>query len=76
VLDLEITLDTEPREVEVPEDLATALADDAEAADFWATLPFSAKRWHTEQVTGAKTDETRARRVARRISLLRERRAR
>jgi len=76
VLDLEIVLDTVPREVEVPAELAEALAADEGAAAFWATLSYSAKRWHTEQVTGAKTIQTRARRVARSIELLRERRAR
>lgn len=49
---------------------------DEGAAAFWGTLSFSAKRWHTEQVTGAKTAQTRARRVARSIELLREGRAR
>jgi hypothetical protein len=76
VLDLEIALDTAPREVELPDDLAAALAADAQAAEFWSTLSFSAKRWHTEQIAGAKTAQTRARRVERSISLLRERRAR
>jgi hypothetical protein len=76
VLDLEIVLDTTPREVQLPEDLAAALAADPQAAAFWETLSFSAKQWHTTQVNGAKTTETRQRRVARSIALLREGRAR
>jgi hypothetical protein len=76
VLELEIVLDTAPREVEVPAGLAEALAADPQAAAFWDTLSASAKQWHTTQITGAKTEETRQRRVARSIALLRERRAR
>jgi hypothetical protein len=76
MLDLEITLDAEPRELEVPADLAAALAENPQAGSFWATLSHSAKSWHTTQVTGAKTAETRARRVARSIELLAEGRAR
>jgi hypothetical protein len=75
-LDLEIVLDAAPREVVVPDDLAAALAADEQAAAFWATLSYSAQRWHVEHATGAKTEQTRAKRVARSIELLREGRAR
>lgn len=75
-LDLEIILDSAPRQVEVPPVLAAALSADNQAAAFWDTLSYSAKLWHTQQITDAKTEQTRARRVARSIELLRERRAR
>ena len=70
VLEVEVTLDTAAREVEVPEDLARALAADPAAKAFWDTLSFSNKRYHVEQITGAKTDATRERRVAKSIQLL------
>jgi hypothetical protein len=76
VLDLEIVLDTAPREVQVPADLAAALSENPQAAAFWDTLSPSAKSWHTTQVTVAKTAETRARRVARSVELLAEGRVR
>ncbi|WP_370616920.1 YdeI/OmpD-associated family protein [Mumia sp. Pv 4-285] len=76
VLDLEIELDTAPREVEVPADLATALAADPEATATWEKLSFSNKRWHVEQATGAKKPETRAARVAKSVQMLHEGRAR
>ncbi|KAA1424750.1 DUF1905 domain-containing protein [Mumia zhuanghuii] len=76
VLDLEIVLDTAPREVEVPDDLAQALAADPAASATWDTLSFSNKRWHAEQATGAKKPETRAARIARSVEMLREGRAR
>jgi hypothetical protein len=70
VLEVEVTLDTAAREVEVPEDLARALAADPAAKAFWDGLSFSNKRYHVEQITGAKTDATRERRVAKSIRLL------
>jgi len=76
VLDLEIELDTAPREIEVPEDLAAAFAGEPEAKAFWDTLSYSNQRYHAEQITGAKQAETRARRVAKSVALLREGRAR
>jgi hypothetical protein len=61
--------DTAPRVVEVPGDLQAALdASDAQAA--WDALSFSNQNAHALAVTGAKTDETRARRVAAVISAL------
>lgn len=74
--ELELEPDTAPREVEVPEDLAAALAADPAAAAFWGTLSYSNRRYHVEQVTGAKKPETRAKRIARSVELLREGRAR
>ena len=62
-LEVEIVLDTAVREVEVPADLAAALADDAAAATAFEALSYSNKRRHTLSVESAKTPETRARRV-------------
>ena len=76
LLDLEIELDTDPRRIEVPDDLAAALDAEPAAKEFWGTLSFSNQRWHVEQITGAKKAETRAARVARSVSMLREGRAR
>jgi hypothetical protein len=76
VLDVDVELDTAPREVEMPADLAAALEADAVAKAFWATLTHSKQSWHTAHVTGAKKAETRAARVAKSIAMLREHRAR
>jgi antitoxin component of MazEF toxin-antitoxin module len=75
-VDIDIDLDTAPREVDVPDDLAAALAGNPAAAAFWDTLSFSARQWHTTQVTAAKTADTRARRVARSVTMLADGRAR
>jgi hypothetical protein len=76
VYDLDIELDATPRVVEVPGDLRAALDADPAASAFWETLSFSSRRYHVDQLTAAKTAETRARRVAKSIGLLAEGRAR
>lgn len=76
VLDVDVVLDTEERVIEVPADLAEALAATPGARTFWDGLSFSKKQWHVLQVEGAKTAETRARRVARSVELLAAGRAR
>jgi hypothetical protein len=76
VLDVDVELDTAVREVEMPEDLAAALAGEPAARGFWETLSYSNQRWHVLQLSGAKTAETRARRLAKAIASLREGRAR
>jgi antitoxin component of MazEF toxin-antitoxin module len=63
-VDVDVELDTQPRIVEVPEDLATALAAEPAAQKFYATLSFSARRRYVEPLGDAKTPETRSRRIA------------
>jgi len=76
VLDFDVALDTAPREIEVPDDLAVALAADPAAKTFWDSMSYSNQRWHAEQITGAKKAETRAARVEKSVTMLREGRAR
>ena len=76
VLDVDLELDTAPREVSVPPDLAAALDAEPEARAFFDGLSYSNRSWHVLQVEGAKTDETRERRVAKSVGMLREHRAR
>lgn len=73
---VDIELDTEPRTVTVPPDLAAALDADATARQTFDGLSYSNRSWHVLQVTGARTDETRARRIERSMTALREGRAR
>jgi hypothetical protein len=75
-IEVELKLDTEPRTVEIPEELAAALAAAPEARATFEKLSNSNKGWHVSQVTGAKTDETRERRIAKSIAALREGRPR
>jgi hypothetical protein len=76
VVDVEIELDTSPREVRVPRDLAAALKADPAARKTFDGLSYSNKRWHVESIDGAKTDETRQRRIAKSVGALHEGRPR
>jgi hypothetical protein len=71
-VDVEIELDTAPREVAVPPELAQALAGDADAKRSFDSLSNSQKSWHTLAIAGAKTDETRRRRLEKSMDMLRE----
>jgi hypothetical protein len=75
-VDVDIELDTAPREVTVPPELAAALDAEPMARRTFEGLSYSNKSWHVLQVTGAKTDETRQRRIAKQIEALREGRIR
>jgi hypothetical protein len=75
-VDVDIELDTAPREVTVPADFAAALDAEPNARRTFDGLTYSNKSWHTLQIEGAKTDETRQRRIARSIDALREGRPR
>jgi hypothetical protein len=61
-VEVTLELDTAPRTVEVPPDLARALEDAGVRAAFDALSP-SARKAHVTSVEGAKAEATRTRRV-------------
>ena len=71
-VEVDIELDTEPREVTVPPDLAEALERDADAKRYFDGLSYSQKQRHVLPIEQAKTAETRQRRIAKALSMLRE----
>jgi Bacteriocin-protection, YdeI or OmpD-Associated/Domain of unknown function (DUF1905) len=75
-VDVDLELDTAPREVTVPSDFAAALAAEPAAQATFDGLSYSNKSWHVLQIDGAKTDETRQRRIARSVEALRAGRVR
>jgi hypothetical protein len=75
-VDVDIELDTAPREVRVPADLAAALDAEPAARRTFDGLSYSNKSWHVLQVEGAKTDETRRRRIDRSLDILKQGRTR
>jgi len=75
-LDVEIELDTAPREVTVPDDFAAALDAEPTARATFDGLSYSNRSWHVLQVTGAKTDETRQRRIGKSVEALKAGRVR
>lgn len=75
-VNVDIALDTAPREVTVPDDFAAALDAEPKARATFDGLSYSNRSWHVLQVTGARTDETRQRRIGKSVDMLREGRAR
>ncbi|HEV8565021.1 MAG TPA: YdeI/OmpD-associated family protein [Actinomycetota bacterium] len=74
-VDVDIELDTEPREVSVPPDFAKALARDLGAKRFFEGLSYSRKQRYVLPIEEAKTAETRERRIAKAVGMLRDGRA-
>ena len=75
-VDVDLELDTAPREVAVPDDFAAALDADPEARRTFDGISYSNRSWHVLSIEGAKTDETRQRRIEKSIATLHEGRPR
>jgi hypothetical protein len=75
-VDVDLELDTAPREVTVPADFGTALDAEPNARRTFDGLSYSNKSWHVLQIEGAKSDETRQRRIAKSVEALRDGRVR
>lgn len=69
---VELRLDTEERTVELPEALERALAADAKAKAGFDGLAYSHRKEYARWIGEAKKEETRERRVAKALELLRE----
>jgi hypothetical protein len=68
-IEVSLDLDTAPRTVDVPDDLAAALAETGVREAFDALSP-SARKAHVTTVTGTTVAETRARRIAKVVTSL------
>jgi hypothetical protein len=75
-VDVDIELDTAPREVSVPEDFAAAMDAEPAARQTFEGLSYSNKSWHVLSINGAKADETRRRRITKSVEALKEGRVR
>lgn len=64
VVEVTLELDVEPRTVEVPPDLAAALAAKPGATAVFDTLSYTMRKEYVRQVESAKAQETRERRIA------------
>ena len=73
-VEVDLELDSEPRTVTVPADLAEALDRDADARRFFDGLSYSHQRQHVLAIEDAKTPETRQRRIDKALTMLREER--
>ena len=70
-VDVTIELDAAPREVEVPEALAVALAADPEASAAFGRMAFTHRKEYARWVAEAKREETRQRRVVQAVEMIR-----
>jgi hypothetical protein len=61
-----------PREVALPDDFADALAADEQAGVFFGKLSNSLQRYHIDNITAAKSAETRQRRIDKALALFRD----
>jgi hypothetical protein len=66
-----IELDRAPREIEVPEVLAAALAADPQAAALFERMAFTHRKEYARWIAEAKRAETRQRRVAQALEMIR-----
>jgi len=71
-VEVDLELDTEPREIVGPSDFAEALDHDAEARRRFDGLSYSGKRRLVIPIEDAKTAETRQRRIAKTVEQLHE----
>ena len=72
VVEIDLQLDTEKREVAPPPDFKQALDKDKAARKTFDGLSFSNQRRLVEPIVQAKAAETRERRIAKTVSLLHE----
>jgi hypothetical protein len=69
-IDVDLVLDSEPREVAVPADFAAALNAEPAARTFFDGLSYSQRRWFAGSIEGAKKPETRLRRIEKAVERL------
>lgn len=74
-VDVDLELDTAPREVILPADFKAALDRDPKARKFFESLNFSNKQRHVLSIESAKAAETRQRRIEKTVATLRAGRA-
>ena len=68
--EIDLELDTAPRELAIPADFAAALDALPAARATFDRLSFSNKSWHTLQINAAKSPGTRARRIEKSLAAL------
>jgi len=69
---VELALDTAPRDVDVPEALAVGLAGDPAARAAFDALAYTHRKEYARWIEEAKREETRQRRVARALEMLKQ----
>ncbi len=68
---VELAVATTPPEVEMPDDFRKAL-EESDTKAFFDSLSNSLQRYHCDQINGAKTEETRQRRIEKAVGLFKQ----
>jgi hypothetical protein len=71
-VNVEVALDAEPRDVTAPADFAAMLSRNAKAREHFDGLSYSKKKAFVQGIEGAKTAETRQRRIEKALADLKE----
>lgn len=71
-VEISVEADTEPRVIEIPSELAKAFKKEKAAAAYFHSLAYSHKREYVGYIIEAKREETRLRRVAQTIAVLKK----
>jgi hypothetical protein len=69
-VEMELELDTKPRIVRLPKDFAVALDDEARAS--FDRMSYSHRKEYVDWIKEAKREETRSRRIAKVVELIRQ----
>jgi bacteriocin resistance YdeI/OmpD-like protein/uncharacterized protein DUF1905 len=75
-VEVDVVVDTAPRVIAVPDDLAAALDAEPAARATFDKLSYSNQRFWVEPIEAAKAEETRRRRIEKAVATLAEGRAR
>lgn len=71
IVEVDLQLDREPRDVPMPLDLADALNDVPEAKTAFDRLPLGLKRKHAAEIEDARSADVRQRRIGKLVAALR-----
>ena len=69
-IEVDVVLDSAPRTVELPDDLAKALKRTTGSKDAFERLPFGLRQKHVREIESAKSAEVRERRIAKLVITL------
>jgi uncharacterized protein YdeI (YjbR/CyaY-like superfamily) len=67
---IKVSLEADNRQVEINKAFLICLADEPGALEFFNTLPGSHKNYFSKWIESAKTEETKANRIARAVTAL------
>lgn len=68
--EIKVNLDEDPRDIEIDKAFLLCLADEPKALEFFDSLPKGHRNYFSKWIASAKTEETKANRIARAVTAL------